>query len=149
MGKIVKSVGNVAKGAVSAAMGPVGVAGQVLGATKAPAAPPAPDYAGAAKATAEGELAAAKAATEANRINQYTPWGSLTYSKNADGTWNQTQSLDPRLQNALNSQIQVLQNQSDLSKMLQGQVADTMKNPLQTPDVANYINGVLQVNTNF
>ena len=141
MGNIIKTVGK-------AVTSPFGL-GAASGLLKGPSAPPAPDYVGAAKATAEGDLAAAKAATEANRINQYTPWGSLTYSKNADGTWNQVQRLDPRLQNALNSDIAVQQGQLDLSNMLQGQVANTMRNPLQTPDVANYINGVPQVNTNF
>lgn len=43
--------------------------------------PEAPDYSAAAKATADGNLDAAKYATEANRINQYTPYGSLTYTK--------------------------------------------------------------------
>lgn len=43
--------------------------------------PPSPDYAGAAKATAEGNLEAARYTTEANRINQYTPYGSIEYSK--------------------------------------------------------------------
>jgi hypothetical protein len=44
-------------------------------------APPPPDYAAAAQETAAGNLQAAKFTTEANRINQYTPYGSLTYSK--------------------------------------------------------------------
>lgn len=45
----------------------------------APAAPPPPDYTGAAKATADGNLEAAKLATEANRVNQVTPWGKVTW----------------------------------------------------------------------
>ena len=43
-------------------------------------APPAPDYEAAARATAQGNLAAAQQATQANRPNQYTPWGSSTWS---------------------------------------------------------------------
>ena len=35
--------------------------------------PPAPDYAGAAQATAAGNLEAARANAAANRVNQYTP----------------------------------------------------------------------------
>lgn len=42
-------------------------------------APPPPDYEGAARATAQGNLEATRYATEANRINQFTPYGSLTY----------------------------------------------------------------------
>lgn len=44
-------------------------------------APQAPDYSAAAKDTAAGNLEMAKYATNANRINQVTPYGSLTYSK--------------------------------------------------------------------
>lgn len=50
-------------------------------------APDAPDYAAAAEATAAGNLAAAKYATQANRANQYTPWGSLEWT--SDRTFNQ------------------------------------------------------------
>lgn len=45
-----------------------------------PAAPPPPDYTGAAAATAAGNIDAARVATKANRVSQYTPYGSLTYS---------------------------------------------------------------------
>lgn len=51
---------------------------------KAPAAPPAPDYKGAAEATAAADLNMARYATQANRINQYTPTGSLTYNKSSE-----------------------------------------------------------------
>ena len=51
--------------------------------------PPSPDYTGAAQATAAGNLEAAKYTTEANRINQYTPYGNLTYSRNPTTTFDQ------------------------------------------------------------
>ena len=51
-------------------------------------APPAPDYRSAAEETARGNLEAAKYATQANRINQYTPWGSLTYTRKPTGSLN-------------------------------------------------------------
>lgn len=44
-------------------------------------APATPDYTAAAQATAQGNLEATRAATQANRINQYTPYGSLTYTQ--------------------------------------------------------------------
>jgi len=46
-------------------------------------APPPPDYTGAAKATAAGDLEAARVAAAANRVNQYTPYGSLVYRQEA------------------------------------------------------------------
>lgn len=77
-------------------------------------APPPPDYAAAARETAAGNLDAAKYATNANRINQYTPYGSLTYQYtpqyDAEGNetgagWTQNMNLTPEAQNALNQQL--------------------------------------------
>lgn len=48
-------------------------------------APPAPDYRAAAQETAQGNLEAAKYATKANRINQFTPYGALTYQMGKPG----------------------------------------------------------------
>jgi len=42
--------------------------------------PPAPDYEAAAEATAAGNLEATRAATEANRYDQFTPLGSLEWT---------------------------------------------------------------------
>jgi len=55
--------------------------GGFLGLGPAPSAPAAPDYRGAAQETAQGNLEAARAATAANRINQVTPYGTLTYTQ--------------------------------------------------------------------
>ncbi len=71
-------------------------------------APPPPDYQGAAQATAQGNLEAAKYAPEANRINQYSPYGSLTYKKpqdSASGVWEQYTNLAPEAQKALDAQL--------------------------------------------
>lgn len=48
-------------------------------------APDPPNYAAAARATAEGNAEAARIAAAANRVNQVTPYGNLTYSRNNDG----------------------------------------------------------------
>lgn len=45
-----------------------------------PAAPAPVDYKGAAEQTSAGNLALAQYTTSANRVNQYTPYGSQTYS---------------------------------------------------------------------
>ena len=55
--------------------------GGFLGLGPAPSAPAAPDYRSAAVETAAGNLEAARAATAANRVNQFTPYGSLVYSQ--------------------------------------------------------------------
>jgi hypothetical protein len=52
-----------------------------MGGGKGGGAPPPPDYAGAAQQTAAGNLEAARSASAANRINQFTPYGSLQYTQ--------------------------------------------------------------------
>jgi hypothetical protein len=85
--------------------------GGFLGLGPAPSAPAAPDYAGAAQATAAGNLDAARAATAANRVNQVTPYGNLDYSITGQDpygnpTWTATTSLSDVGQQLLNNQNQ-------------------------------------------
>jgi hypothetical protein len=47
--------------------------------------PPAPDYEASARETARGNLEATRAAVRANRANQITPWGRLTWRQNPTG----------------------------------------------------------------
>lgn len=74
-----------------------------LGGGKGGGAPPPPDYAGAARATAQGNLEAARANIAANRVNQYTPYGSLEYTmsgedKYGNPMWTATQKFAPEQQ---------------------------------------------------
>jgi hypothetical protein len=76
-------------------------------------APPAPDYTGAAQATAQGNLDAARANAAANRTNQITPYGNLTYTANpnkdayGNTLYTATQTLSPGQQDILNKQTQL------------------------------------------
>ncbi len=109
MGGLVKAVSNIFSGGNSA--------------------PAAPDYTGAAQATAAGNLAAAQAAAAANRVNQVTPYGNLTYTQTKDASgnpvWTATTSLSDvgkslldtqnatslGLGNTINAQLQQVQKQ--------------------------------------
>ena len=72
-------------------------------------APAAPDYAGAAQQTAAGNLEAARATAAANRTNQITPYGNLTYTANpgtdpyGNTLYTATQTLAPEQQGILKS----------------------------------------------
>jgi hypothetical protein len=71
--------------------------------------PPAPDYEAAAKATAAGNIDAARVATAANRVNQVTPYGNLTYKQTGtdsygNPTWTATQELSPAQQEIADKQ---------------------------------------------
>jgi hypothetical protein len=101
---------------------------------KSASAPPAPDYASAAKETAAGNLDAARAATAANRVNQVTPYGSLNYTISGQDpygnpTWTATQSLAPEQQQLLD-----YQNQSSIGLgKLAGKGLGYVSNMLETP----------------
>ena len=74
--------------------------------------PPAPDYTAAANATAQGNLDMARAATAANRVNQVTPYGNLTYAQTGtdqygNPTWTSTQTLAPEQQKIADQQAQL------------------------------------------
>jgi hypothetical protein len=79
---------------------------------KGPQTPEAPDYTGAANATAAGNLAAAKYATVANRATQINPYGKVEWQRGATDfdPWTQTTSFTPEGQKLFD-----LQNQQDMA----------------------------------
>lgn len=77
--------------------------GGFLGLGPTPSAPAAPDYSAAARQTAQGNIDAARLAVAANRVNQYTPYGSLEYTmsgedKYGNPMWSATQKFAPEQQ---------------------------------------------------
>lgn len=66
-----------------------------------PSPPPAPDYSGAAQATAAGNVDAARLATRANRVDQNTPYGSINYTELPNDRWRSDINLSPTGQQLL------------------------------------------------
>ena len=95
--------------------------------------PPPPDYAGAATATAAGNAEAARIAAMANRVNQVTPYGSLTYTPSnpadKDSQWTATTSLSPTGQQLLDSQNAISLGLGQLGQTGLGYVQDTLNRP--------------------
>ncbi len=74
----------------------------------APSAPPPPDYAGAARETAAGNLDAARANIAANRVNQITPYGNVTkWSIHYLGTTNEICTFLTKICNEVRNSIQI------------------------------------------
>jgi hypothetical protein len=90
-----------------------------------PPPPPAPDYAGAATATAAGNLEAAKYATVANRANQYTPYGSLEWQRGATDydPWTQRINLTAEGQKLLDQSNKTSQGLANLQDQATARVA--------------------------
>ena len=110
-----------------------------------PAPPPAPDYVGAAQQTAAGNLQAAQAATAANRVSQYTPYGSLVYSQNGvdsqgNPMWNATTNLNSTGQQLLDTQNNTSLGLGQTINAQLGNVQNTMGqgfNPNTSPMATN------------
>jgi hypothetical protein len=101
---------------------------------KSASAPPPPDYAGAAQQTAQGNLEAARANIAANRVNQYTPYGSLEYNISGQDpygnpTWSATQSLAPAQQQLLDYQNRASLGLGQLTEKGLGYVSNMLENP--------------------
>lgn len=95
----------------------------------------APDYTGAAQATAAGNLEAAKYATVANRANQYNPYGSLTWKRGATDydPWTQTVSFTPQGQKLFD-----LQQAQDLAYGQASQKGfENVKGLFENPNIDN------------
>jgi hypothetical protein len=105
--------------------------GGFLGLGDTPSAPAAPDYTGAAQATAQGNLDAARAAAAANRVNQVTPYGNLNYAITGSDpygnpTWTATTALNDVGQQLLNNQNQASLGLGSTINSQLGQVQKTM-----------------------
>lgn len=99
--------------------------------------PPPPDYAGAAKETATGNLENSRLAAKANRVNYDTPYGSLNYSQNpADqDLWSAKIALSPDQQGLLSQQSRTSAGLAGLQDTATGRVADTINSPFQYGNV--------------
>jgi hypothetical protein len=111
--------------------------GGFLGLGPAPSAPAAPDYRAAAQETSAGNLEAARQATAANRVNQVTPYGNLSYAiTGADPygnpTWTATQTLSPAQQQLLDYQNQTSLGLGQLAGKGLGYVSNMLETPFDT-----------------
>ena len=106
--------------------------------------PPAPDYTGAAEATAKGNLEATKYATNANRITQVTPYGTLGYRYNpvydAQGKetgqgWEQYINLTDEGRQLLDQQNKTSLGLAGLQDTATARVAETQANPFDYKNV--------------
>lgn len=106
-------------------------------------APAAPDYLGAATAQAQASEKATTAQNFANRPTINTPFGGQSWQTDSQidpatgqkvTTWTQNTTLAPGLQSALNSQIQLQNDRSQLAGGFMDRVAEEYRQPF---DYAN------------
>lgn len=99
----------------------------------------APDTVGAARETGQQAIRLNEAQTRANRPNQSNPWGSTNWQTDQvwnpvtgsyETQWTQNETLDPRLQGALDSQLNIQQGRSDLAEGMMARAWDQYQNPM-------------------
>lgn len=111
--------------------------GGFLGLGPRPSAPAAPDYTGAARETAAGNLEAARANIAANRVNQYTPYGNLVYEQSGtdpygNPMWKATQTFSPDQQALYEYDVAASKGLGQLSQTGLDYVRQMMANPFST-----------------
>lgn len=103
-------------------------------------APKTPDYTGAANATAAGNLEATRAAAAANRVNQFTPYGNLTYSHVQGGgpdEWQSQIDLSPTGQKLLDQTNQTSIGLGDLQNSALDRVTNAYSQPFDLSSVGD------------
>jgi hypothetical protein len=131
--------------------------GGFLGLGPAASAPAAPDYTGAARETAAGNLDAARVATAANRVNQITPYGNLDYTQSGtdpygNPTWTAKTSLSDVGQQLLNNQNATSLGLGGAINAQLGQVQNVMGqgfNPNTAPITTNVGQANLQTSPDY
>lgn len=118
--------------------------------SSSPSTPPAPDYTGAAQATAAGNLAAAQQATAANRVDTYTPYGNLTYSQDANdpNKWSSNVSLSGSGQALLDQQNKTSAGLGSLQDAATARVGNTLNSAMPSTYNANGVNAPSTYNPN-
>ena len=105
-----------------------------------PSPPPAPDYTGAAVATAQGNQEAARVAAKANRVSQYTPYGNMVYTPGVNGDqdqWRSDISLSPTGQQLLDYADQSALGLGQQQNQALGRVGDTLSQPFDQQSVGD------------
>lgn len=109
--------------------------------------PPPPDYAAAAKETAAGNIKNLDQQTLANRANQFTPWGSLVWDREItknpitgedEITWTSYEDVAPELQGALQNELAISGERTNLARGLLGRVGGSYNQEFdmsQLPDI--------------
>jgi hypothetical protein len=101
-------------------------------------APPPPDYAAAARAQAEESAKAANLQTFANRPDQVNPYGSVSWTPRSEvdpatgqtvTRWSQQTSLNPQMQAALDAQMGLQNQRTQLASSFMDRVRSDFSQP--------------------
>lgn len=103
--------------------------------------PPAQNYAQIASQQGGQSQTNTENQTLANRPNQVTPWGTVNWTKGADGQWTQNMSLNPDSRAAFDAQNALAAGRSEAGLNLLGQVKGQLGQPINYGSLTQLGNG--------
>jgi hypothetical protein len=110
---------------------------------KQAAAPPPVDYNAQAQAQGVANVEAARTSAALNRVNQFTPYGSLVYTQGATpDQWESTVTLSPEQQALLDKQTQGEQVLADTANAGLGRVQNAFSQPFSTSGAPSRVTSV-------
>lgn len=102
----------------------------------APSPPPAPDPVATANAQAAANVQTAQTQAALNRVNQYTPYGSLVYSQpdptNNPNQWTATQTFSPQEQALFNLATTAQQTYGNTALDMFNRASSSLAQPINT-----------------
>lgn len=110
----------------------------------APDPPPAPNYAAAAQAQGVANIDAARLQNRANKVNEYTPYGSRVYSDIGDDRWQSNINLTPIGQRIFGSQNRISEGLGAAGENAIGRAIGAFNEPLQDFDRNAYADALMQ-----
>jgi len=109
--------------------------------------PAPPDYEGAARATGEASKEVTEQQTYANRPDQYTPWGTTTWdnenvwdpaTQQNVNRWTSNTTLNPESQRALDAELALQADRSELGGSLYGRMETEFADPMNWKSLNPY-----------
>lgn len=110
----------------------------------APDAPPPPNYAAAAQAQGAANIDAARLQNTANKVNEYTPYGSRIYTPLGGDRWQSNINLTPIGQRVFDSQNRVSEGLGKASENAVGRAIASFNQPLSQFDRDAYADALMQ-----
>lgn len=100
-----------------------------------PKPPPAPDPVATANAQAAANEKTARVQTTLNRVNEYTPWGSVIYTDLGNDRWRRDVQLSPDQQRSVEQEALLDRQLNQLGLDSVGRVQDVMSKPFTLADI--------------
>jgi len=109
----------------------------------APASPPPVDYGQQASAQGQANIDAARVGAQLNRVNQYTPYGSLVYTPTSNpDQWDSTVTLSPDQQALLDKNTTGQLSLADTANSALGRIQSSMGSNFDTSGAPARVNSV-------